>query len=151
MHLKQMNNINKTMISHHELVKRQEKIAQESLTQTRKIQENQYNDKLKADKEAKDQRMLIYRDTLNYQKQIHDFQRDRLGAMTQVEKEMNRPDLNSFKDKAEGATAMIPGIHNLETVGSTSILRKAYNASASVKPMSDYRLSDPLRTNREIS
>ena len=95
--------------------------------------------------------MLIYRDTLNYQKQIHDFQRDRLGAMTQVEKEMNRPDLNSFKDKAEGATAMIPGIHNLETVGSTSILRKAYNASASVKPMSDYRLSDPLRTNREIS
>ena len=45
------------------------------------------------------QKREIYRDTLNYQTQIKEFNKDRLGAMTQVEKQYNKADLRAYKNK----------------------------------------------------
>ena len=48
------------------------------------------------------------------------------GKMTHVEKRMNRNDLRAYKRKdRHTVNAMIPGIHNVEGIGSKPLLRGA--------------------------
>ncbi len=78
--------------------------------------------------------MGIYRETLEYQRQIQDFNKDKLGAMTQQEKNLNRQDLRGFKQQETDVKALIPGLNNLSSIGSVPTLRKAYNHSVSYTP-----------------
>lgn len=93
---------------------------------------------LEEQKQRKLQKMDIYRDTLGYQQQIHDYNKDKFGAMTQQEKNFNRQDLRGFKQEEKDVHAMIPGLNNLSSIGSVPTLRKAYNHSASYTPQ-DFR------------
>ena len=43
--------------------------------------------------------------------------------MTGHEKKMNKKDLHDYKNNQHQIQAMIPGIHNLETVGSSPLKR----------------------------
>lgn len=45
------------------------------------------------------------------------------GTMTGHEKHMNKGDLHSYKKIDPQLQAMIPGIHNLQTVGSSPLKR----------------------------
>ena len=66
---------------------------------------------------------------------------------------MNKPDLKSFKDKKNDVAAMIPGIHNLSSIGSAPILRKAYNPSTTGQYVDADHFDDTqsLKTTREIA
>lgn len=56
-----------------------------------------------------------------------DLQKHKYGTMTNEEKRMNRLDLNNFKtnDHPGQFEALIPGIHNLNTVGTSPLRRGA--------------------------
>ncbi len=55
-----------------------------------------------------------------------DLQKHQYGTMTNEEKRMNRVDLHNYKTNApKEFEAMIPGIHNLNTVGSSPLKRGA--------------------------
>lgn len=55
-----------------------------------------------------------------------DLQKHKYGTMTDQEKRMNRLDLHNYKTgDANIFEAMIPGIHNLNTVGSSPLKRGA--------------------------
>lgn len=72
----------------------------------------------------------MYKDTLDYQKKIQTFNSKQLGSMTQMEKKMNRADLREFKNKKSHVNAMVPGIHNLPTVGSNPMVRKGITVNS---------------------
>ncbi len=116
---------NKGMIGHHENEKHQTRLAYNDRIAFRKQQEEQQKKALDARKKDEQQKKDIYRETLNYQTQIAEINKDRFGTMTQVEKEMNRPDLNSYKHQNNQVTGMVPGLHNLSSIGSAPTLRKA--------------------------
>ena len=60
------------------------------------------------------------------------------GKMTLQEKHLNKPDLRAFKNKdRNGLQAMIPGIKNIQSVGTKPLLRGALNVM-------DYSDSPPL-------
>lgn len=54
--------------------------------------------------------------------------------MTQQEKAFNKGDLRGYKQNENDFKALIPGLHNLSSVGSAPTLRKAYNHSVSYTP-----------------
>jgi hypothetical protein len=57
---------------------------------------------------------------------ILDLQKHNYGTMTNEEKRMNRIDLHNYKDNnAHQFEALIPGIHNLNTVGTSPLKRGA--------------------------
>ena len=87
------------------------------------------------------QRMKVYRETLDHQKQINEFNSGRLGTMTQVEKQFNKKDLRSYKNMENNIAGMVPGLNNLSSVGSAPMLRKAYDPTQNM-PI------DPASTNR---
>ena len=70
--------------------------------------------------------MGLYKDTLMNQMRINDQNKKNFGKMTYMEKKMNRNDLQRFKKKeADTVTAMVPGINNLNGVGSKPLQRGA--------------------------
>ncbi len=72
------------------------------------------------------ERRKIYKDTLDHQMKILDHQKQVYGTMTNEEKLMNRLDLHNYKyNDPKQFEAMIPGIHNLSTVGSSPLKRGA--------------------------
>lgn len=55
-----------------------------------------------------------------------EMQKHKYGTMTNEEKRMNKLDLHNYKiNDANHFEAMIPGIHNLNTVGSSPLKRGA--------------------------
>jgi len=71
--------------------------------------------------------------------------------MTQQEKNINRSDLWGYKQNEVDVKAMIPGLNNLNSVGSVPTLRKAYNHSVSYTPR-DYNKGDLFgATDRELA
>lgn len=96
-------------------------------------------------------KMKIYRETLKYQQEILEVNKDRYGSMTQQEKHLNRPDLRDYKHNGTEVKALIPGLNNLSSIGSVPTLRKAYNpASQSMTPQ-DFAKEMFSKTDREIA
>lgn len=58
---------------------------------------------------------------------LHDLQKNKYGTMTHEEKRINRVDLLNYKSKESQMEAMVPGIHNLSTVGTSPLKRGARN------------------------
>ena len=70
----------------------------------------------------------MYRDTLDHQMKLHELQKNKYGTMTHEEKRLNRMDLLNYKSQnTTQMEAMIPGIHNLNTVGTSPLKRGARN------------------------
>ena len=95
------------------------------------IQERQHDelDYREYEKMIKDQdrdRRKMYKDTLDHQMKLLDLQKVKYGTMTNEEKRMNRGDLQHYKtNEVNQFEAMIPGIHNLNTVGTSPLKRGA--------------------------
>ena len=69
--------------------------------------------------------MNLYKQTLDNQVKIKDYQKGSYGTMTQAEKKFNKVDLNHFKQNKNSVQALIPGINNLQTIGSSPLKRGA--------------------------
>ena len=95
--------------------------------------------------------MKVYRETLDHQKQINQFNQGKFGTMTQVEKEFNKQDLRSYKNKSSNITGMVPGLNNLSSVGSAPMLRKAYDPSQNmpIDPSMNNRYKTDLHTKTD--
>lgn len=62
-------------------------------------------------------------------------QKSSFGTMTNEEKRINKVDLNNYKSRdGNHLDAMIPGIHNLQTVGSSPLKRGAKNILNTLNP-----------------
>jgi hypothetical protein len=80
----------------------------------------------------------LYKETLQNQMTLNALGKHNYGKMTLQEKHLNRPDLRAFKNKdRNGLQAMIPGIKNIQSVGTKPLLRGALNVM-------DYSDSPPL-------
>ena len=66
----------------------------------------------------------MYKDTLGYQTNIIQKLKHNYGSMTEQEKKMNRWDLKSYKEGQHQVHSMIPGISNIQSVGTSPMLRK---------------------------
>ena len=51
--------------------------------------------------------------------------------MTEQEKKINKIDLKSYKDGDSTIHSMIPGINNIQSVGSSPLIRKGFNSTIS--------------------
>lgn len=69
----------------------------------------------------------MYKDTLDHQMKLHELQKNSYGTMTQEEKRLNRIDLLNYKTKDNQIEAMIPGINNLSSVGTSPLKRGGRN------------------------
>ncbi len=59
----------------------------------------------------------MYRNTLNYQVELRK-NHPKLGTMTGHEKKMNKADLRSFRHDDHKVHSMVPGLSNIQSVGS---------------------------------
>ena len=64
-----------------------------------------------------------YSDTLHYQMNIHQKLKHNFGCMTDQEKKLNKGDLKAYKGGQNQVQSMIPGIHNINSVGSVPLSR----------------------------
>jgi hypothetical protein len=59
----------------------------------------------------------ILKQTLLYQAAMRDKHMNNFGKMTKSEKNLNKMDLNAFRNKDSNIYSMIPGVNNFNTVG----------------------------------
>lgn len=59
----------------------------------------------------------IYKQTLLYQQAMKDKNHHNFGKMTKQEKNLNKMDLYAFRNKDANIYSMVPGVNNLNTVG----------------------------------
>lgn len=124
--VKDMMDTNKLKIMEHSKKHQEEKDGMKRVIEERMEEEDGYRKYENSLKELERERRKIYKDTLDHQMKLHDYQKNTLGTMTQEEKLMNKLDLNSYKqNEQKQVEALIPGIHNLNTVGSTPLRRGA--------------------------
>ena len=68
----------------------------------------------------------MYKETLLGQMKINEMAKKNFGKMSMVEKRMNRTDLRAFKNKEKTTVnSMVPGINNVDGVGSKPLMRGA--------------------------
>lgn len=68
-------------------------------------------------KDDKMKRQVLYRETLNRQKETQEYEKKYYGNMSRREKEFNRDDLRGYKQNVNDINCMIPGIRNIPSVG----------------------------------
>lgn len=133
-HLKQMHEENKRVFDKLDREKMHKKEMYQRMVEERKREEDDYKQYQRRQLEEEEQKRKMYREALEIQKGYKEYNRNHLGQMTQIEKKMNKQDLKAFKQGKTDYEGMIPGIHNIDSIGSRPILRKAhddmYEASA---------------------
>lgn len=78
-------------------------------------------------RELEDQKNL-YRETLQNQMTLNALNKHNFGKMTMQEKHLNKPDLKAYKNKERNTIkAMIPGIKNINSIGTKPLMRGAMN------------------------
>ena len=101
-----------------------DKSLHQQLRDERKLEEQDYRQferQLRADEK---ERKKIYKDTLDHQLKILELQKQKYGTMTYEEKRMNKLGLEHFKsNQPKEFDALIPGINNFSTVGSSPLRR----------------------------
>ena len=65
----------------------------------------------------------VYKQTLLYQQAMREKGMHNFGKMTKQEKNMNKMDLNAFRNKDSNMYSMVPGINNVNTVGTIPTIR----------------------------
>ena len=72
----------------------------------------------------------LYRNTLNYQMELKK-NHPKLGTMTGHEKRMNKADLHEYKHDGHKIHHLVPGLSNIQSVGSLPTNRLGLHASPS--------------------
>lgn len=88
-----MNDMNKNMMMMHESQKKAQRDAVTQRNEMRKKEEERIRKEQDDAKNLTSQRMQIYKQTLDQQKQINEFNKGHYGTMSQVEKKFNKGDL----------------------------------------------------------
>ncbi len=68
-------------------------------------------------KDDKMKRQVLYKETLDRQKETQEYEKKYYGNMSRREKEFNRNDLRAYKNNVNEINCMIPGIRNIPSVG----------------------------------
>ena len=150
--LTSMNQANKGMISYHEVQKQNEREAQEARVNERKAHEESLKKTEEEEKNANLLKQQIYRDTLKYQTEIN---HDDLAAIhPSLRSTKLQVDVTDDQVRKNAVNAMVPGIHNLNSVGSMPTLRKAFKPKQGFSPSKESNkfTNDPLlaASKREI-
>lgn len=122
---KEMHEQNRMIFSQKDREKTQKREMYQKLVEQRKKEEDDYKSYQQRQLEEDEERRKLYREALEYQKGYQEYNKNHLGQMTQMEKKLNNNDLKQFKQQKYEYQGMIPGIHNLQSVGSRPLLRKA--------------------------
>lgn len=143
--LKEMSDVNKLAYDKIDREKLSKREMYMKMVEERNKEENEYKEFQKRQAEEVENKRKLYREALEYQKGMKDYSKSQLGVMTQVEKQLNYNDLETFKQKKSEYEGMIPGIHNISSVGSKPLLRVAnddlYQAAK----------NQPLFTTKELN
>ena len=100
----------------------QDKNDMRKVVEERIVDENDYREFEKRLKMDDRDRRKIYKDTLDHQMRLMDLQKMNYGTMTNEEKKLNKLDLVHYKTKNDfNFEAMIPGINNLNSIGSSPL------------------------------
>lgn len=122
---KEMNEENKKVFDKLDREKTHKKEMYQKMVEERRKEEDDYKDYQKKLAEQEEESRRLYREALEFQKGYQEYNKSHLGQMTQMEKKLNKPDLKLYKQKQVGYQGMVPGIHNLNSVGSKPLLRIA--------------------------
>lgn len=87
--------------------------------QMQRIDQEMYNQDQKDLHDKKN----IYKQTLLYQQAMKDKAQHNFGKMTKQEKNLNKMDLNAFRNQDTNMFSMVPGINNFNTVGTHPMIR----------------------------
>ena len=123
--LKEMSEMNKLAYAKKDRERMSKRETYNKLIEEKDKEENEYKEFKKRKAEEEENKRKLYREALEYQRGIKDYSKSQLGVMTQVEKQINYNDLETFKQKKSEYEGMIPGIHNIASVGSKPLLRVA--------------------------
>lgn len=87
-----------------------------------------YNQNEEKKKREMEEQKNLYRETLQNQMTLNALNKHNYGKMTMQEKHLNKPDLRSYKNRERNTVkAMIPGIKNINSVGTKPLMRGAMN------------------------
>lgn len=87
-----------------------------------------YNQNEEKRKRDMDDQKHLYRETLQNQMTLNALNKYNYGKMTLQEKHLNKTDLRSYKNKDRNTVhALIPGIKNIQSVGTKPLMRGAMN------------------------
>ncbi len=92
----------------------------------------------------------LYKNTLDYQVQLKNVFPN-LGAMTGVEKKMNKNDLHSFKHNTHSVHSMIPGISNIQSVGALPTFHKGLSTTNTNSPDKKEKTLSPVVERKKPS
>lgn len=125
-HLKEMHDENRKIYDKLDQERTHKKEMYQKMVEQRKKEEDDYKDFMKRRSEEEEAKRKLYRESLEYQKGMKEYSKNHMGQMTDAEKRLNNNDLKSYKDKKnQEYQGMIPGINNINSVGSRPILRVA--------------------------
>lgn len=151
-HQKAMHDYNRQAFDKLDKAKNHKKEMYQQMVEQRKKEEDDYKNFQKQQEEEDEMRRKMYREALELQKGFKDYNQNHLGQMTHTEKKMNKHDLRSFKGGKVEYEAMIPGIHNIDSVGSKPLLRKAnedvYDSMAKASPFGSNQLNNSYKDLR---
>lgn len=153
-HLKEMHDENKKMIDQLDKEKSSKREIYQKMVEQRRREEDDYKSYQRKKVEDDEMRKKLYRDSLQYQTMFH--------------KKEN--ELNNYSQNQSGSEGLIPGINNINSVGSKALLRKAnddiYDSAnkypgfmskelnksykdlrSSIKPLEDFTQSNSQKQN----
>jgi hypothetical protein len=120
------NSINKGMIDRIDQERMSKREKYQKLVEERQIEEKNARDQDKRLFEDEELKRKLYREALDYQKNIHEYDKTNTA---QIQKNINNKNMNGYGNNAE-PQGMIPGIHNLQSIGSKPTLRRAQDDMA---------------------
>lgn len=149
--LQEMNDQNKLAYAQKDKERTSKKENYQKLLEERKKEEDDYKKQQEQMLHEEEERKRLYREALQYQKGYQDYNKNNFGQMTHMEKKLNAKDLRTYKNKEGEYEGMVPGIHNIQSVGSKPLLRKAnedtYDPS---KKQPEFMLGDLNRSYKEL-
>lgn len=123
--LQEMNDQNKLIFDKLDKDKTSKKQEYQRMLEQRKKEEDDYKKYQQQQLQEEEDRKRLYREALQQQKGFQEYNKNNLGQMTYMEKKLNAKDLKTFKENKVEYEGMVPGIHNIQSVGSKPLLRKA--------------------------
>lgn len=114
------NSTNKNMIAQIDQKRLSKREKYQKLVEQRQKEEQQVRDQEKQLFDEEELKRKLYREALDYQKNIHDYDKTTKSLI-----ERNLAQKNGFGSQKVEPQGMVPGIHNIQSIGSKAVLRKA--------------------------
>ncbi|CAI2364926.1 unnamed protein product [Moneuplotes crassus] len=149
--LQEMNDQNKRIFDKLDKERTGKKEMYQRMTEQRKKEEDEYRKYQEQQMQEEQDRKKMYRDALQYQKGYSEYNKNASNQMTNMEKKLNAKDLRTLQDNKVEYEGMVPGIHNIQSVGSKPLLRKAnediYDPS---KKQPEFMIKDFNKSYKEL-